>query len=239
MSNEHPAPPPVPQPDRPGPYGRYGPPGRPGRYGPPGPHGHPGQYGLPAAPGQSPGPHGAPGHPVHPAHSAPHAQAPGFPSYPAPGAAQPYPEAGVPPHARAAGVPPYYDSSRPTVMPGTVRAAQVVIFATTGLGVLLTVLAGVTAGAEAAGRFLGTYLMTLVLFVLAFRYPKAGNGVRTASIVLASLQVLFALSATARGVPLGVLPLGSAVAVIVLLGQGGAGDWFRRYRANGVPPQHI
>ncbi|WP_309060846.1 hypothetical protein [Streptomyces sp.] len=124
-------------------------------------------------------------------------------------------------------------------MPGTVRAAQVVIFATTGLGVLLTVLAGVAAGAEAAGRFLGTYLMALVLFVLAFRYPKAGNGVRTASIVLASLQILFALSATARGVPLGVLPLGSAVAVIVLLGQGGAGDWFRRYRANGVPPQHI
>ncbi|MFI9821688.1 hypothetical protein ACIHFC_14630 [Streptomyces sp. NPDC052013] len=123
-------------------------------------------------------------------------------------------------------------------MPGPVRAAQVVVFATLGLGVLLTVLVAVGAGAQASGRFFSTYLMTLVLFVLAFRYPKAGNGVRVASIVLACVQILFALSATARGVPLGIVPLGSAIAVVVLLSQGSAGAWFKRPRAHGVPPHY-
>ncbi|MCT7354658.1 hypothetical protein N4P33_21215, partial [Streptomyces sp. 15-116A] len=126
----------------------------------------------------------------------------------------------------------------PQTMPAPVRAAQIVIFATLGLGVLLTVLVAAGAGAQASGRFFSTYLMTFVLFVLAFRYPKAGNGVRITSIVLASVQILFALSATARGIPLGIVPLGSAIAVIVLLSQGSSGAWFKRPRSHGVPPQY-
>lgn len=153
----------------------------------------------------------------------------GTPPAPQPGAHHP--------HGRT-GAPPYYAPPPPLTMPGSVRAAQIVIFATFGLGVLLTVLVGVTVGAESAGRFFSTYLMTVALFVLAFRYPTAGNGVRVASLVLASVQILLALSATAQGVLLGIVPLGTAVAVVALLGQGSAGQWFRRPRANGVPPQY-
>ncbi|MFJ8183276.1 hypothetical protein [Streptomyces sp. NPDC096105] len=123
-------------------------------------------------------------------------------------------------------------------MPGPVRAAQIVIFVTFGIAVLLTVLVAAGAGAEEAGRFFSTYLMTAVLFVLAFRFPKAGSGVRVASLALASAQILFALGAAGRGVPLGILPLGSAVAVLVLLCGKPAQYWFRRHQANGVPPQY-
>ncbi|KES03863.1 hypothetical protein BU52_28225 [Streptomyces toyocaensis] len=170
--------------------------------------------------GQPPGPYGAPPAPQ-----------PG--AFAHPGAHHPHGWTGAPPYYAPSPPPP-----PPLTMPGPVRAAQIVIFATFGLGVLLTVLVGVTVGAESAGRFFATYLMTVALFVLAFRYPTAGNGVRVASIVLASVQILFALSATAQGVPLGILPLGTAVAVVVLLGQGSAGQWFRRPRSNGVPPQY-
>ncbi|MEU3196556.1 MULTISPECIES: hypothetical protein [unclassified Streptomyces] len=181
--------------------------------GQPGQPGQPGEYGPPAAYGQygqSPDPYGAP--PVG------------------------HPRPGVPPYHD----PSCYDPSRqqPLAMPGSVRAAQVVIFVMFGLGVLLTALVGAVVGAEEAGRFFSTYLMSVALFVLAFRYPKAGNGVRVASIVLASVQILFALSATAQGVPLGILPLGTAITVIVLLSQGSAGRWFRRHRTNGVLPQY-
>ncbi|GGW85586.1 hypothetical protein GCM10010297_02980 [Streptomyces malachitofuscus] len=211
MSNEQPTPP---QQQPPGPPGQYGPPAAYGQYGTP-----PGPYGTPQAPGAQP----------------PHPQQPG--AFAPPGPYPQHPRPGVHPYGWA-GTPPYYDPSRPLVMPGPVRAAQIVIFVTFGLGVLLTVLVAVAAGAESSGRFFSTYLMTVVLFILAFQYPKAGNGVRVTSIVLASVQILFALSATAQGIPLGILPLGTAIAVIVLLSQGSAGQWFRRPRANGVPPQH-
>ncbi|CAL9446440.1 hypothetical protein [Streptomyces sp. enrichment culture] len=126
----------------------------------------------------------------------------------------------------------------PVGMPGPVRAAQIVIFVTSGIAVLLTVLVAAGAGAEESGRFFSTYLMTAVLFVLAFRFPKAGNGVRVASLAPASVQILFALGAAGQGIPLGVLPLGSAVAVLVLLCGKPARYWFRRHQANGVPPQY-
>ncbi|MEY7978311.1 hypothetical protein AB8O53_18560, partial [Streptomyces pilosus] len=180
--------------------------------------------------GQQPPPYGQPGAQPQPG---PYPQPV---PYPHPGA-QPYP--GAQPQGWAGGPPPYpYGPSGPVDMPGSVRAAQIVIFATFGLGVLLTVVAAATAGPEEAGRFFSTYLMSLVLFVLAFQYRKAGNGVRVASLVLASVQILFALSAAAQGVPLGILPLGAAVAIIVLLSQGSAGQWFRRRHTTGTPPPY-
>src|SRR5690606_9316122 len=155
--------------------------------------------------------------------------------YPQPGA-QPYP--GAPPQGWA-GPPAYYDPSQQVfTMPGSVRASQIVIFATFGFGVLISIVVGVVVGPEEAGRAFSAYLMSLVLFILAFQYPKAGHGVRVASIVLASVQILFALSAAAQGVPLGIVPLGTGIALVVLLSQGTAGQWFRRPRANGVPPQY-
>lgn len=223
MSNEQPAPQQQP-PGQPGPPGAYGPPaayggqGQQGPYAQQSPYGAYGQQGPYAAHGQQ-GPYGQPPQPG---------------AHPHPGA---HPQPGVQPHGWAAGVPPYpYDPSQPLGMPGPVRAAQIVIFATFGFGVLLTVAVAATAGPEEAGRFFSTYLMTLVLCVLALQYRKAGNGVRVASIVLASVQILFALSATAQGIALGIVPLGSAVAVIALLSQGTSGQWFRRRHMNGMPP---
>ncbi|MBA8948393.1 hypothetical protein ACWDY7_34335 [Streptomyces calvus] len=233
MSNEHPTPPH--QPPAPGPYGPPVSPSAPGPYGPPvpppGPAAHGGQpHGqAPAAPAPHP-PYPAP--PPAPQGGTPYAPPHPDPSWPQ---YQPQPQ---PPYASPSPYPPQFQA-QPPAMPGPVRAAQIVIFATTGLAVLLTVLVAVAAGAEASGRFFATYLMSAVLCVLAFRYPTAGNGVRVTSLVLASVQILFALGATARGVPLGILPLGSAVAVVVLLSQGSAGQWFRRHRTNAVPPPHF
>ncbi len=172
-------------------------------------------------PQQPPSPYGPP--PAQPPYGQPYGQ-PGTPS--------PY---GQPsPYAQPHGWP----AAVPAGMPGPVRAAQIVIVATFGIGVLLTVLVAAGAGAEASGRFFSSYLMPAVLFVLAFRFRTAGNGVRVASIVLACLQILFALSGTARGIPLGILPLGTGVAVLVLLCREPSKQWFRRQRANGVPPQY-
>ncbi|MFD1663507.1 hypothetical protein ACFSL4_36440 [Streptomyces caeni] len=54
-----------------------------------------------------------------------------------------------------------------------------------------------------------------VRLVLAFRYRTAGTGVRTTSIVLASVQILPALGGTARGVPGGAFALLGAITEVV------------------------
>ncbi|MGA5519755.1 hypothetical protein ACPCK2_26390 [Streptomyces pseudogriseolus] len=191
------------------------PPGGPGPYGPP-----PAQPPYGQAPYGQQSAYGRPPYGQAPYGQAPYGQSPYGPPHGWPGAAL-YPPPAV-----------------PVGMPGPVRAAQIVMFATFGVGVLLTVLVAAGEGAEAAGRFFSGYLMPAVLFVLAFFFQKAGNGVRVASVVLACLQILFALSGTARGVPLGVVPLGTGIAVLVLLSREPAKQWFRRQRANGVPPQY-
>ncbi|MFI0505009.1 hypothetical protein ACH3WN_19540 [Streptomyces albogriseolus] len=188
----------------------------------------------PQQPPGTPGPYGPP--PAQPPYGQSYAQPYGQ-SYAQPGTPSPYGQPSPyaqPPYAQPHG----WSAAVPAAMPGPVRAAQIVIFATFGIGVLLTALVAAGAGAEASGRFFSTYLMPAVLFVLAFRFPTAGNGVRVASIVLACLQILFALSGTAQGIPLGILPLGTGVAVLVLLCREPSKQWFRRQRANGVPPQY-
>ncbi|MFE1338221.1 hypothetical protein ACFW6K_11155 [Streptomyces sp. NPDC058733] len=226
MSNGHPIPP--------GPYGPptpssgtpSGAPGRSGAYGhpaEPSAYGHPAEpsaYGHPAEPGAYAQP-GAYGHPTHP----------GAYTHPAPPAA-PYPQ----PHPPYAPYAPY-GATPPYAMPTAVRAAQVVIFVMTGLAVLLTFVVAATVGARPAGEFFGAYLMTIPLFVLAFLYGSAGNGVRVTSVVLASVQIVIALGATANRTPGGILPLAGAIAVVSLLGNGSAGRWFRRPRGVPAPPR--
>ncbi|MFF9816215.1 hypothetical protein [Streptomyces sp. NPDC014006] len=60
---------------------------------------------------------------------------------------------------------------------------------------------------------------------------------RIASVVLAGVQILIALGATANGTPGGIVPLGGAIAVIVLLSRRSASQWFGRPRTPAVPPQ--
>ncbi|MFC7265010.1 hypothetical protein [Streptomyces lutosisoli] len=120
-------------------------------------------------------------------------------------------------------------------MPTSVRAAQVTVFVMMGLCLLMSVVVGVGSGSRAAGATFGQNLMGCVLFVLAFRYRTAGNGVRVASIVLASVQIVLALGGTARGIQGGIFALAGAVTVVVLLSQGTAGAWFKRARVPGLP----
>ncbi|HET9383005.1 MAG TPA: hypothetical protein VFP69_19555 [Streptomyces sp.] len=145
------------------------------------------------------------------------------------------PQPGAAPYAHPAPHGPYAPAA-PLVMPGTVRAARVVVFVMAGLAVLLTALAAGASGAEAAGRFFAMFLMTIPLFVLAFRYGTGGNGVRVASIVLASVQLVLALSAAGRGTPGGIVPAAGALTLLLLLAPDPAGAWFRR-NSGGVPPQ--
>ncbi|MFI9727456.1 hypothetical protein [Streptomyces sp. NPDC052092] len=250
MSNEHPAPSPQQPPGGPGPYGP--PPAQqqphPGHPAPAGPPAQPAGPAHPSSSSSSASAYGGPSpYPARPAAQPPYPAQPGAPSpYATPGTPPPYGQPSAPaPYAQPYGQPhgwpgaaPQPGYAVPAGMPGPVRAAQVVIFATFGIAVLLTVLVAAGSGAEEAGRVFGTYLMVAVLFVLAFRFPRAGNGVRVASIVLASLQILFALGGAARGVPLGVLPLAAGVAVLVLLCRNSAKQCFRRDSANGVPPQY-
>jgi hypothetical protein len=128
-----------------------------------------------------------------------------------------------------------YGTAAPLTMPTTVRAAQITIWVMTGLTVLISVLVGLADGSRSAGASSGQNLLGYVLFVLAFRYGKAGDWMRITSIVLASLQILLAMSGTFRGIVGGVFPLVGAVVVVVLLSQGSAGAWFRRPRAQGSP----
>ncbi|MEU3843300.1 hypothetical protein AB0E88_25070 [Streptomyces sp. NPDC028635] len=211
---------------------------------PPGPHGSPGPAGGPQGhPGRPPGPYAHPAHPGsygHPPQPGPYGPPATSGPYGPPAVPGPYGPPVIPGPYGGPGMPygpPPYGPPVPYAMPQAVRGAQVLNFVMGGLGVLFTVLAGALVSAYAAGRVLAPFLPACVLFVLAFLYPKAGNGVRIASIVLAAVQILIALGATANGTPGAVVPLGGAVAVIVLLGRRSASQWFGRPRTPALPPQ--
>ncbi|MEU9669618.1 hypothetical protein AB0E25_29355 [Streptomyces bobili] len=121
------------------------------------------------------------------------------------------------------------------VMPGSVRAAQIVIWVLAGLMLLVVLVWGFGSGSEQAGRLIGANLMGWVLFGLSFRYPTAGNGVRIASIVLASLQIAMSLGGLSQGNGGGGFPLIGAIVVVILLNQGSAAQWFKRPRTMGDP----
>lgn len=118
----------------------------------------------------------------------------------------------------------------PVTMPGSVRGAQVTVFAMMGLCVAMSVLVGIAQDAEAAGANFSLNLPGCVLFVLAFWYGRGGNGMRVTSIVLASVQILFGLSGAAQGIGGGIFALAGAVAIVAQLSQSSAGAWFRRPR---------
>ncbi|GHD22612.1 hypothetical protein [Streptomyces galbus] len=196
-------------PSEPGPQGPHGPPQPPHTPAapPPGPYGAPGPYTAPT-------PYGAP---------SPYAAAPG--PHGAPGPYGPGPAGGPYPYP--------FTAPFPLTMPAGVRAAQSVNFSVAGLGLLLTVVVSATSGAYASGRLLSGYLLAFVLCALAFAYPKAGNGVRVASIAVAALQILMGLGSLANGTFLGIVPLGAAITVVILLTQRPAIHWFTRPRTPG------
>ncbi|WP_159042678.1 hypothetical protein [Streptomyces curacoi] len=110
------------------------------------------------------------------------------------------------------------------------RAAQIVIWVMAASGLLFTFVVAAASGAEASGRFFSSFLLTVPLTILAFQYPRAGNGVRVASIVLAGVQIVFGLGSLANRNPGGLIALAGAITVVVLLAQSAASQWFRRPR---------
>ncbi|MDX3526623.1 hypothetical protein P1P75_09255 [Streptomyces sp. ID05-39B] len=153
---------------------------------------------------------------------------------PAPGAPMPGTPAGPYGVPGVYGASPYAPVPAP-VMPGSVRAAQIVIWVLAGLMLLVVLVWGFGSSSEQAGRLIGANLMGWVLFGLSFRYPTAGNGVRIASIVLASLQIAMSLGGLSQGNGGGGFPLIGAIVVVILLNQGSAAHWFQRPRTMGDP----
>ncbi|GGV69657.1 hypothetical protein GCM10010277_79960 [Streptomyces longisporoflavus] len=119
----------------------------------------------------------------------------------------------------------------PQKMPGSVRAAQVIIWTLSGMCLLGSVIGGALYGPEAAGAVLGSNFLLITLCVLAFRFHLPGHGKRVASIVLSSVQILVGFGALGRGAgPGGLILVGCSIALVILLGQGSAGAWFKRGR---------
>ncbi|MFD5268020.1 hypothetical protein [Streptomyces sp. NPDC058335] len=157
-------------------------------------------------------------------------------AYPPPAPGAPMPGAPAGPYGVPGGYGAYPYAPAPTpVMPGSVRAAQIVIWVLAGLMLLIVLVWGFGSSSREAGRLTGTNLMGWVLFVLSFRYPTAGNGVRITSIVLAALQIALSFGGLSRGDGGGGFPLIGAIVVVVLLNRSSATQWFQRPRDPAAP----
>ncbi len=158
-----------------------------------------------------------------------------YPPYPASDPEQ-YPEgahfsSGPPPGAY-----PGYPQSAPAGyawprMPSTVRAAQIIAWSVGALGIVIVGAVAVLSGdSERAGAVGFGYTMPFILAAFAFSFERGDNGVRITSIVLASLQGLCGLGATAAGQAPGLLVIIAGIAIVCLLAQRSARDWFTRPR---------
>lgn len=118
-------------------------------------------------------------------------------------------------------------------MPDSVYAARAIVWVTVGISLPHAYAADTAYG---SGYVIGGYLMTWILAIVALWYPTGRGGVHTASVTLAVLQVVFALSALVNNhLLLGVIPLAAAVAVLVLLRKDPAEAWFARPRTPAPP----
>ena len=213
-----------------------GPPSGAGPEGPPPVQGSPPVLGVPpSGPAPVPPPYGQAAYPQAPYHHNPYG-VPGY-AHPAYGVLLRDPEA----------------------RPGTVLAAGIITLVTTGIMLLLLAVVlffllaaradfmegfGAEAGfsrSEADGWFAGILVALLVLIfwcvaavVLGVLVLRRSNVARIALVVSSAVTALLSLLAIGSGIS--VVFLAAAIAVIVLLFTGGAGDWFRREHLYS-PPQ--
>ncbi|WP_369023354.1 hypothetical protein [Nocardia cyriacigeorgica] len=116
----------------------------------------------------------------------------------------------------------------PRTMPAPVRAAQIISWVFGAVGAALMAVAVSADNWELVGALIGGYLPAVFLVILALGFGVNGNGVRMAAIVAASFGILFGLGGLAQGLPPGLLGLGMCLAIVILLSQRSAADWFKR-----------
>ncbi|MBF6346032.1 hypothetical protein [Nocardia cyriacigeorgica] len=116
----------------------------------------------------------------------------------------------------------------PRTMPAPVRAAQIISWVFGAVGAALMAVAVSADNWELVGALIGGYLPAVFLVILALGFGVNGNGVRVAAIVAASFGILFGLGGLAQGLPPGLLGLGMCLAIVILLSQRSAADWFKR-----------
>lgn len=187
-----------------------------------------------------------------PAGQDPYGQPPAAPAYGQPAYGQPSAYGQQPGY----GAPPPAYAGDPDKRPGTVTAAGIltIIFAGLSLllyGILLVALlvargdvldeienspgfedAGISAN-DALGVVVGIVgvfaVWCLIALILGFMVLRRSNGARITLVISAAMTALLSLLAIGSGVS--ALTLIAAIAVIVLLFTGGAGDWFKRKNA--------
>ncbi|MGW3565342.1 hypothetical protein ACWDSL_15935 [Streptomyces sp. NPDC000941] len=111
-------------------------------------------------------------------------------------------------------------------MPGTVRAAQILVFVMVGLVALRIALAG---DPEKAGEITGASFPVIIAFVCALRFGKSKS--RMTTIVAASLMIAIAFRAMGQGQPAGLVDLVIGVTIVVLLSLRQSAQWFHRARS--------
>lgn len=116
----------------------------------------------------------------------------------------------------------------PHTMPAPVRAAQIISWVFGAVGAALMAVAVSVDNWELVGALIGGYLPAVFLVILAFGFGVNGNGVRVAAIVAASFGIVFGLGGLTQGLPPGLLGLGMCLAIVILLSQRSAADWFKR-----------
>lgn len=201
-------------------------------------------YGQPA--GQDPY-----GQPPAPAYGQPPAPAYGQPAY----GQQPPAYGQQPGYAAPMG------GGDPDKRPGTVTAAGIITIVFSGLSFLLFAITLVallvakddvldeienTEGFQDAGisandalgvavAFVGVFAVwCLIATILGFLVLRRSNGARITLVVSAAVTALVSLLGIGSGIT--AITLIAAIAVIVLLFTGGAGDWFKRRSAAGSVP---
>lgn len=115
-------------------------------------------------------------------------------------------------------------------VPGSVRAARILLFVAAGLGVLVfVVVASLGFPARVVGAVaMGPLLHGLAGVVLAARIGPGRRGVRVAIIVLESLWAVLSFGGLTRdGAPVAALGLVLAIAVLALVNTRAARDYFR------------
>lgn len=117
-------------------------------------------------------------------------------------------------------------------MPGTVKAARVLMYIAGGLSAVLAVLLAVVYGGnEGVGAALVQGVPAVVSLVMAARLRNGRNGMRWGVVGLQGVWIWFALSRLgADQDPTGVIGLALPIATIVLVNVASARQYFGRAR---------